>query len=62
MVASGDTDMQQLLCPHVSWLHLLPAPNLQHPLGVEVVTAEGFERQQGFPPGAYADWLALVGG
>lgn len=62
VVASGDSDMQQLLSPRVSWLHLAQAPSLQHPLGLELVTAEAFERQHGFPPAAYPEWLAFVGG
>lgn len=60
-VASGDGDMQQLLTPRVTWLRLLPAPTLEHPLGVEVVSAQAFQERHGFPPGAYPDWLAFVG-
>lgn len=60
-VASGDSDMQQLLSPRVSWLSVKSAPSLQHPLGVELVAAADFEQQHGFPPQAYPDFLAFVG-
>ena len=61
LVASGDGDMQQLLAPRTAWLRLLSQPSLQHPLSAELVTAAEFERQHGFPPAAYPDWLALAG-
>ena len=54
--------MQQLISTQVSSLHLLPAPSLQHPLGVQLVTVADFEAQHGFSPAAYPDWLAFVGG
>ncbi|GAB4819291.1 hypothetical protein N2152v2_006337 [Parachlorella kessleri] len=60
-VASSDGDMQQLLSSQVSWLHVFRMPSLEHPLGVELVTAADFTDQHGFEPGAYADWLAFTG-
>lgn len=45
----------------VAWLQLHTQTSLACPLGVEVVTASGFERLHGFPAAAYADWLALAG-
>eukprot|EP00899_Mesostigma_viride_P000735 jgi/Mesvir1/10662/Mv13751-RA.1 len=65
LIASGDGDMMQLLrdgpdaC--VSWLQLLPRPTSQHPSGMVLWTVAEFERENGFPPACYADYLALAG-
>lgn len=45
----------------VAWLQLHSQTILSCPLGVGLVTAGAFQRQHGFPPAAYPDWLALVG-
>lgn len=60
-IASGDSDMQSLLSPSVSWLQLLPLATAACPLGVQPVTAADFQRQYQFPPAAYSDYLALTG-
>lgn len=49
------------LAVQVSWLQLHNQTSLGCPLGAELVTAEAFQQQHGFPPSAYPDWLAFTG-
>jgi hypothetical protein len=46
----------------VSWLRLHNQPTLACPLAADLVSAAAFQQQHGFPPTAYADWLAFCGG
>lgn len=45
----------------VSWLRLHSQPTLACPLAADLVSAAAFQQQHGFPPTAYADWLAFCG-
>ena len=61
VIASGDAGMQQLLTQRVSWLELQPSTSSAAVQGLDLVTGASFVESHGFPPPAYADWLALAG-
>jgi 5'-3' exonuclease len=60
-VASGDSDMRQLLALRVGWLQLLDGAGAAQPLGVQWHDLRGFEEAWGFAPALYPDYLSLAG-
>jgi 5'-3' exonuclease len=60
-VASGDSDMQQLIGGGVAWLQLLDGASAAHPLGVRWHDLRAFQHAFGFRPELYPDYLALAG-
>mmetsp|Transcript_5613 Transcript_5613/g.15720 ORF Transcript_5613/g.15720 Transcript_5613/m.15720 type:complete len:267 (+) Transcript_5613:307-1107(+) len=61
LVASKDSDMQNLLGPAVAWLELMDHPTHSNPCACVLHTEESFTSLTGFPPQAYPQFLALVG-
>lgn len=60
-VASGDSDMQEHIRDNVSWIHMLPLPDIENPSGLVVVDEASFVHRLGFQPTMYRQYLALAG-
>ena len=60
VVASADSDFAGILSRSVAWLQLLRSSR-SCPRGCQLVTAEEFEAEHGFPASAHAAFLALTG-
>lgn len=63
VIASGDKDMQHFLETNVMWMDVVAAaaPAGNSKVAALLHDASSFTSRYGFPPSAYADYLALVG-
>jgi 5'-3' exonuclease len=61
VVATADSDLLQVCNPNTTILYIHPYPSKSHPYSVEFVTNDKFEKQYGFPPSLWGEYVALGG-
>jgi len=61
VVATADSDLLQVCNPNTTILYIHPYPSKSHPYSVEFVTTDKFEKQYGFPPNLWGEYVALGG-
>lgn len=60
LLASSDSDMQQLMDSHTYWLELMQVASRQHPSGLQLHSAASFAAAHSLQPGAYPGLLSLL--